>query len=198
MDWRGSNPGRMLYDFGRGDDAFMRIDCALPDGILSMVALDPWGILLATQRMTQTDAFEGSKILILDFGSQYTQVIARRIRECQVYSQIVAFEHSGQEDSANSARAASSSPAGRPAFTGRARRTRTRRSSSSACRSSGSATACNSWASPRRQGRELPAAGVRRQSAECDGRGAQRRRDARISSTACPMCWISGTAMATS
>ncbi|HEU0209905.1 MAG TPA: hypothetical protein VFQ78_13125, partial [Candidatus Udaeobacter sp.] len=44
-----------------------------------------------------SDRSRHSKILILDFGSQYTQVIARRIRECQVYSEIIRFDTPASE-----------------------------------------------------------------------------------------------------
>ncbi len=39
----------------------------------------------------------GEQIVILDFGSQYTQVIARRVRECNVYSVILRYNTSAKE-----------------------------------------------------------------------------------------------------
>ena len=37
------------------------------------------------------------KVLILDFGSQYTQLIARRVREASVYSEIYPFDITAEE-----------------------------------------------------------------------------------------------------
>ncbi|MDH5394691.1 MAG: gamma-glutamyl-gamma-aminobutyrate hydrolase family protein, partial [Gammaproteobacteria bacterium] len=37
------------------------------------------------------------RVLILDFGSQYTQLIARRVREAGVYSELHSWEISEQE-----------------------------------------------------------------------------------------------------
>ena len=44
-----------------------------------------------------TDSLRQSGIAILDFGSQYTQLIARRIRELGVYAEVFAHDVSADE-----------------------------------------------------------------------------------------------------
>jgi GMP synthase (glutamine-hydrolysing) len=60
--------------------------------------LDDWGRIGEVERLKSASSSGiQERILILDFGSQYTQVIARRVREAHVYSEIVPHTISVRE-----------------------------------------------------------------------------------------------------
>jgi DNA-binding response OmpR family regulator len=84
-------------------------------------------------------------ILIVDFGSQVTQLIARRVREQGVYCEIVPFQKAEAALAAMKPRAIILSGGPRLGARPRTRRCRRRNSMAPACRCSASATASRRW-----------------------------------------------------
>ena len=41
--------------------------------------------------LTMENIFSQEKVIVIDFGGQYNQLVARRVRECNVYCEIRTF-----------------------------------------------------------------------------------------------------------
>ena len=41
--------------------------------------------------LTMENIFSQEKVIVIDFGGQYNQLVARRVRECNVYCEIYSY-----------------------------------------------------------------------------------------------------------
>src|SRR3546814_14350652 len=80
--------GRQRAGFGIGDSGLDKATQVLRGSMASV----------SESRIPNPESrLHADKILILDFGAQYTQLIARRIRELGVYCEVWAWDHDPHE-----------------------------------------------------------------------------------------------------
>ena len=48
--------------------------------------------------LTMENIFSQEKVIVIDFGGQYNQLVARRVRECNVYCEIYFLSNRHRAD----------------------------------------------------------------------------------------------------
>ena len=61
---------------------------SMPTGRLRSVLRGKLSCQKSTGEMRE---MEQEKVIVIDFGGQYNQLVARRVRECQVYCEIYSY-----------------------------------------------------------------------------------------------------------
>ena len=76
------NAGRLFYNEKRYEERVLKLNLSALDDKYLMYQRDKGGVIPVKREL----------VIVLDFGGQYNQLVARRVRECNVYCEIYSYK----------------------------------------------------------------------------------------------------------